>query len=135
MRKAFFILVLLAFAVLLGALIANTRPERSVFSPSVPAAPNDVVVRISNDVFVPRDLVVREGTRVWWVNEDAQLHWVASDPHPTHTNLPRLDSLGELQRGESFSFIFTNAGHFPYHDHATALKGGEYPRGTVSVAP
>lgn len=135
MRKAFFIVILLAFAVFLTALITRTKPERPVLSPPVPAAPEDTIIRIINNQFVPQDIVVREGKRVWWVNEDAQLHWVASDPHPTHTNLPRLDSLGELQHGESFSFTFMNVGRFSYHDHAAALKNGEYARGSVSVAP
>lgn len=49
----------------------------------------------------PKELTVTPGTRVTFVNNDAQVHDMASDPHPDHTDCPEIDQVGFLQPGQS----------------------------------
>ncbi len=78
-------------------------------------------VKVTSDGFEPQIIKVSKGTKVTWVNEDDQVHQVASDPHPTHTNLKNLDS-GEMEKGITYSFTFNDKGSFTYHDHINPLK-------------
>ena len=43
--------------------------------------------------------------------------WVASAPHPTHTNYPGFDAKQGVASGEKYSFTFDKAGSWNYHDH------------------
>jgi len=80
-------------------------------------------VIIKDFAFNPPEITVKAGTTVTWVNEDSAPHKVASDPHPTHTDLPGLVS-GVLSTGESYSFTFTKKGTFGYHCHIhPSMKG------------
>jgi len=73
-----------------------------------------VVVRLKDFQFSPAQFVVSKGTRVTWINDDPVDHFVNSDPHPSHNNLPGLNSLG-LKKGESYSFAFNQPGEWAYH--------------------
>ncbi|HZY05128.1 MAG TPA: cupredoxin family copper-binding protein [Anaeromyxobacteraceae bacterium] len=79
---------------------APARPEA--------AAPADGgQVRISGFVFEPRDLKVRRGSTVRWVNQDQEPHTVTADEGA-------FGSRG-LDAGEGYAFTFQRAGRFPYH--------------------
>lgn len=78
------------------------------------------VVSIDDEGFSPATLTVAAGTTIVFTNNGQGLHWVASDPHPTHTNVPGLDSKKGLATGESFSFTFTKPGTYTMHDHLAA---------------
>ncbi len=71
---------------------------------------------------MPASIVIKQGQQVTWTNLDVAPHWVASDPHPTHTGLPGLDSQGQMQTKESFTFTFEKTGKFTYHDHLNPYK-------------
>ncbi len=58
--------------------------------------PVENLVLIENNEFVPAILTVKKGTTVTWTNKDQAEHWVVSDPHPTHSDLPDLDSKNGL---------------------------------------
>ncbi len=111
--------------------------ETVLSRPSSAPPPADAhVVRIRPEGFIPETIEIRAGETVVWVNEDRALHWPASDPHPTHTGLPRFDALGELREGESWNFTFREPGTFPYHDHAAARTGAaDFLRAAVIVRP
>ena len=47
--------------------------------------------------------------------------WVASDPHPIHSDLPGLDAKGAK---ESYSFTFDTAGEWGFHNHLRASDTG-----------
>jgi len=86
-------------------------------------SPQQVTVTIRNFAFDPPTITVKSGTTVTWVNEDSTPHLVASDPHPTHTDLPGLVS-GTLSQGQSYSFTFVKVGAFGYHCHIhPSMKG------------
>lgn len=92
-------------------------------SPTTTPALNKVTVSIDDTGFTPSTLTIKSGTTVTFVNNGQGLHWVASDPHPTHTGLAGLDVRKGLATGEAFSFQFTKPGTFGIHDHlSTTLK-------------
>lgn len=73
-----------------------------------------VQIVIQNIAFEPVRLVVSKGTKVTWINKDAVVHFVNTDPHPTHNFEPGLNSL-ELGQGASYSYTFNQPGEYAYH--------------------
>ena len=79
------------------------------------------VIRISASGFTPQVVQIQKGQSVQWINNDSNPHQIASDPHPTHTGYPGLES-NALIHGDSFTFTFDKTGKFGYHDHLNPLK-------------
>jgi plastocyanin len=50
--------------------------------------------------------------------------WVASNPHPAHTDYSAFDAKKGYAPGESYSYTFTETGTFPFHDHLHSSLGG-----------
>ena len=71
-------------------------------------------VEIENFIFSPKEMTVKKGTTITWVNKDTAPHQIASNPHPLHTSLPELSS-GVLAQGQSYSFTFQKVGTVGYH--------------------
>lgn len=87
--------------------------------------PVESLVLIENDKFSPQVLTVKKGATVTWVNKEETGHWIVSDPHPTHSNLPELDSKKGLLQNESYQFTFNQKGEFFYHDEMNTLVTGK----------
>ena len=83
-----------------------------------------VMVEYTDKGFVPKTITVKAGTTVTWVNKDNDPVWVASAPHPAHTDLPGFDALKGYKTGESYSYTFTKAGNWKYHNHLEASNYG-----------
>ena len=82
------------------------------------------IVEITSSGFSPRNLEIKAGNTVRFVNKDSKKHWPASDIHPTHNLYPGFDALRGLAQGEEYSFTFTKQGSWGYHDHLSpVLKG------------
>jgi plastocyanin len=80
-------------------------------------------VSISKTGFTPKAVTIRPGDTVTWTNTDTAAHQVVSD----HNAFPASPV---LQQGQSYSFTFTKAGKFGYHDaNQPRLKG------SVTVSP
>lgn len=76
-----------------------------------------------NSGFFPNSLIAAPNTKITWIALDDSLPYVASDPHPTHTDLPGLSS-STLHMGETYSFTFTQAGDWGYHNHNAPSQTG-----------
>jgi amicyanin len=104
---------------------ANTITNQ-VNNTNQPEAQNNgqtVAVSIENFAFNPPTITIKSGTTITWTNNDAAPHLVASNPHPTHTDLPGLQS-ESLSTGQSYSFTFTQKGTWGYHCHLhPSMKG------------
>ena len=85
-------------------------------------------ITISALGFFPATLQVKKGTSVQFLNGDTKSRWPASDPHPTHTNLPGFDAKKGLEPGETWVYVFDKAGTWGYHDHMNPSR-----RGSVTV--
>lgn len=84
-------------------------------------------VTLTQNGFEPKEITIKPGERVIWVNNSKQPATVNSDPHPAHTLYPFLN-LGEFADGSSVQVVFTEAGTYGYHNH---LRPDE--KGTVIV--
>lgn len=73
---------------------------------------NNVVYTDSG--FSPEALTVDIGATVTFTNESDNPMWIGSNPHPVHTDYSVFDQLGD---GDNYSFTFTEAGSYRYHNH------------------
>lgn len=82
-----------------------------------------VTVTIENNKLNPESVEINVGDSVVWLNKDTAKHHIASDPHPSHTALPGFESV-DLNVSQTYSFKFTKAGSWGYHDHLNpSIKG------------
>ena len=97
------------------------------------------VVYTDTDGFTPDKVSINTGDTVKFTNKSTDRMWVGSDEHPTHmeydgTNLKSHCAAGatasfdQCAAETEYSFTFTKAGSFDYHNHARASM-----RGTVTV--
>ncbi len=88
-------------------------------------APVAATVIITSAGISSTSTTVAAGTVVTFLNNDTAPHQIASNPHPSHTDLPGFDLT--LSAGSSQSFTFTKIGSWGYHDHnnpfATEYQG------------
>lgn len=74
-------------------------------------------VRYTNIGFLPKSLTVEEGTTVTFTNESTGGMWVASDNHPSHSILPDFNQNEVVSAGGTYSYTFTKAGQWGFHNH------------------
>lgn len=86
-----------------------------------------VKVSVTDNGFEPSSVTIGAGQTVTFTNNSSNPVFVASDPHPTHTNLPEFQSKN-VAVGESYSFTFNQLGSWGYHNHLNPSV-----RGTVVV--
>ncbi len=93
-------------------------------SDSSAANSQQTVIEYTGNGFVPKSITVKVNTTVTWVNKDSDDVWVASAPHPQHTDLPGFDALKGYKTGESYSYTFTKVGNWKYHNHLNPSNFG-----------
>jgi len=99
-------------------------------TPTTPAtttvddSPKTVTILYTDSGFSPTPMTINLGDTVKFVNQSALNMWVASGPHPTHTNYPEFDQRTSVANGGSYSFIFTKTGTWGYHNHVNAKHFG-----------
>lgn len=89
-------------------------------------------IKITDEGFFPRELTIKEGDAVIWINGGSRPHWPASGMHPTHAFYPEkggcigsmFDACRGLETDEKFEFKFNQVGAWKYHDHLNAGLGG-----------
>lgn len=92
-------------------------------SASASPAGEGAAVAIENFAFTPQTLTVKTGTTVTWTNNDGAPHTVASaDSISTDANTTGLFESGNLGKGDTFSFTFTESGTYFY---VCTLHAGE----------
>lgn len=82
------------------------------------------MVTYTDSGFSPASLTVKVGDTVTFKNGSSKLMWVASNPHPTHTGLPGFDALSGMAKSQNYTYTFTKAGSFGYHNHLSTSDGG-----------
>lgn len=81
-------------------------------------------VNIESSGFLPKDITIRTGESVTWVNIDTVNHQVKSAVHPAHLLYPPLNTVDLLKTGEKKSLAFPQAGTYKYHDHLNPTLTG-----------
>jgi len=102
--------------------VTNTTTTNSTLN-TAKEIPAKNSVWIMDGSFSPSVVTIAVGDTVKWVNKDSIDRQVASDPHPTHTALPGLES-NALTTGDEYSFTFDEAGTWFYHDHLNPIQKG-----------
>lgn len=124
-----------------GAPTQPAKPGTPVGKPTNIAVPNPgaispensedrVVVFNTEGKFDPPSIAVHIGRKVTWINQSKQPLWVASNPHPFHTDCPGFDSKAVIPPGDSWSYTFPKAEVCNYHNHLQSIVGG-----VVTVTP
>lgn len=108
-----------------GNVVPTQADQQVVVSPSIGTPVTELPqmntssVEYTQNGFIPKSMTVKVGTTVIWINKDINQMWVASAPHPQHTDLPGFDALKGYKTGETYSYTFTKVGNWKYHDHLT----------------
>src|SRR6185437_3978168 len=84
----------------------SMKTETTAVSPSGNAKSANMV-NYTEDGFQPQTITIKAGQTVTWTNKDSDDLWVASNPHPTHTDYPGFDELKGISTGQTYSFTFT----------------------------
>lgn len=105
---------------------------KTVTPTRVAATSAEVKAKVTADYtdsgFTPKTVTVKLGDTVTWTNKSGKAMWVASAPHPVHTDLPGFDQLKSVGKGDTYSYTFTKVGSWKYHNHL-----GPTDTGTVVV--
>ena len=93
------------------------------------------VVTYTKGGFSPKEITVKKGETVTFINESSGDMWVASAIHPTHSLYPkkrRSDCLGSsfdqckaVEAETSWSFTFDVEGKHGYHNHVRSSDSGK----------
>jgi plastocyanin len=67
--------------------------------------------------FQPSFLSVRAGDVVKFRNQSPIGMWVASNPHPTHTDYIEFDAGNSVNANGEYSFTFNRVGVWGFHNH------------------
>ncbi|MBP9757328.1 MAG: cupredoxin domain-containing protein [Candidatus Pacebacteria bacterium] len=97
--------------------------------------PYDIQIVYTDDGYVPKNISIKKGTRVRFLNGSTEPTWPASGIHPTHTLYPEkkqtdclgssFDSCASLTPGQFFDYTFNYVGEWSFHDHLHGYNSGE----------
>src|SRR5579864_3483727 len=73
----------------------SPQPTSMKSQPSTATASGNAVSYTANG-FEPHSLTIKAGQTVTWTDKDSDDLWVASNPHPTHTDYPGFDELKSM---------------------------------------
>lgn len=73
--------------------------------------------------FNPNGMTVAPNTKITWIALDGSQPFIASNPHPIHTDQSGLQS-GTMGMGETFSYTYTQTGTWGYHNHNATTQTG-----------
>lgn len=100
----------------------TTKSEQA--TPVVTKTTNQITNVILGDAgFVPKDIAVKAGTTVVWINKSGKTATVSSDDHPTH-RLYLFLNLGEFATSTTVQAVVEKPGKYSYHDHYNASQTG-----------
>ena len=143
MSKNILLFLIIAIIVIGGGAVLLTKTNKNVSvmaspSPSMltsltprPAASqatqestSQFVVNYTAQGFSPSSITVPVGSTVQFKNNSSNSVWVASNPHPTHTDYPGFDVLKAYTNGQAYSFTFKKTGNWGYHNHLNPVESG-----------
>ena len=80
--------------------------------------PSGATITIGNGAANPRSVQIAVGQSVTFVNNDNRSREMTSDPHPTHTDCPQLNAVGNIPAGATrLTNAFPTARVCGFHDH------------------
>jgi len=114
--------------------VTETKPAETTVKTEVkvtPSAPAEtkpsaktVAISYTDAGFSPTTVTINKGDSVTFTNNSNSSMWVASGPHPVHTNYPEFDQKTGVTKGQSYTFKFEKAGTWGFHNHQNPSKFG-----------
>lgn len=115
------------------------QPEMEVNNdaPVITYTPTEAVeVEYTEQGFAPKEISIKQGDSVKFINKSSGQMWVASAMHPSHKiysgtalneHCPdsKSDAFDQCSAGQEFLFIFNKAGSWNYHNHLNASQFGK----------
>lgn len=105
----------------------GTSSQTDTNPPATESAEFGAVITYNNDGFSPATFTVRSGQKIKILNETESTIEFASDPHPTHTINPEMNS-GDIEPGQTKDITVTKKGEWGFHNHFNPSM-----RGTMTV--
>lgn len=87
------------------------------------------VVTLTKEGFKPDQIALSVGDTITFKTTTGNLYWPASNLHPSHMLYPEFDPQVPVSPGDTWSFTFTKAGEWKFHDHLSP-----YFTGTITVS-
>ena len=116
--------------VLLAACGGSSTPA----GPTPPPATNPYRITITPSGASPKTLTVPPGTRVLFINNDTRRRNMTSDPHPEHDECPEINSVGNLNPGQTKETGNLNTVRTcGFHDHDDPAN--DAVRGSIVIRP
>ncbi|MFT5281093.1 MAG: plastocyanin [Flavobacteriaceae bacterium] len=84
-------------------------------------------ISYTNEGFSPDTLEIGQNARIVFTNTSDNPMWIASSPHPEHTDYSAFDQKGE---GDTYTFTFSEIGTYTFHNHLNPSHTG-----TITVLP
>lgn len=113
-----------------------TSDTTNALPPSDAMPTQTIEIVYDGATYSPATITIPRGATVTFTSTAPRM-WVAADDHPTHTKYDgtsRAEHCGaahvgeepfdQCKSGSTYSFTFTKAGTFPYHDHINASAVG-----------
>ncbi len=83
-----------------------------------PPSTSGATITIANGRVSPAEVTINAGQTVTFVNNDGRTRNVSSDPHPSHTDCPAVNAVGNLANGQSRqTAALTIRRTCGFHDH------------------
>lgn len=121
------LIVIIVLVAVFGAFTFLMNKNSSTPSSTTPSAmeTNSQVANVilGDSGFVPKDIIVKAGTKVVWTNSSGKTATVDSADHPTH-RLNTFLNLGEFLNNSFLQVVFDKAGKYNYHNHLNASETG-----------
>lgn len=128
------LLVLLIGAAVIGGVLLVTRKPASDSAktesttqsgtqgsqdtePPTSSTGSETTVTYNGSSFSPAQVKAKPGTKINFVNQSSSPMWVASDPHPVHTDFSAFDAEKSSTQGQTYSFTFDKPGKYDFHNH------------------
>jgi plastocyanin len=73
-------------------------------------------ITITADTVTPSTIQVKKGQSVVWINADQTPHTLTTDGDVSSENATAFDGSEQLDEGESYSYVFNQAGTYSYFD-------------------
>ncbi len=122
LRLGLILLALLVVAAGVWGGIRKVDTDNDNADDTTEVAAESALVSVNDKAFEPATVKIKVGQGVTWTNDGKKNHQIASDPHPTDDALPELNDDIPLEPGDSFSYVFDEAGTYTYHDELNPLE-------------
>jgi plastocyanin len=77
----------------------------------------ELTVVYTNEGYTPKQLTIKKGDTVKFINMSDRRVWTASDEHPAHTIYPEFDQKTAAPKLNEYTFKFEKVGTWGYHNH------------------